>query len=75
MTANSASQSPLTEPASLASGVRAARVQASTSSLDGDGVDENEREREEIIRLLYGPWRARRPADAAELLDGYAGLW
>jgi len=50
-------------------------VQASTSSLDGDGVDENEREREEIIRLLYGPWRARRPADAAELLDGYAGLW
>jgi hypothetical protein len=29
---------------------------------------------EEIVRL-YGPWRARTPHDAAELLEGYAGRW
>lgn len=29
---------------------------------------------DEVVRL-YGPWRARTPQDAAELLDGYGGRW
>lgn len=29
---------------------------------------------DEIVRL-YGPWAARRPEDAAALLDGYSGAW
>jgi hypothetical protein len=29
---------------------------------------------DESVRL-YGPWRARTPRDAAELLDGYGGRW
>ncbi len=31
-------------------------------------------EHDEIVRL-YGPWRDRTPADAAELFNGYPGSW
>lgn len=29
---------------------------------------------DEVVRL-YGPWRTRAPADAADLFSGYAGRW